>query len=162
MKQDDSLQRPTRKEYKRVFMCKTTNEKFSISNEETIDNGFTRFNANVTSLKSLDPHYSIKNHVRKFLRALSLKWRAKVMAIEEAKDLATLPLDEIVGNLKVYEMILENDGVVSRTTTKDKVKSLTLKANITRGQTSKNSTCQDESDVDKEINLMAKNFRKLS
>ncbi|GJT33140.1 UBN2 domain-containing protein [Tanacetum coccineum] len=110
-----------RKEYELVFMCKTAKEKFSISNEETIDSGFTRFNAIVTSLKSLDLDYSSKNHVRKFLRALPLKWRAKVTAIEEAKDLATLPLDELVRNLKVYEMILENDGVVSKTTTNDKV-----------------------------------------
>ncbi|GKA70790.1 hypothetical protein Tco_0776929 [Tanacetum coccineum] len=64
--------------------------------------GFTRFNAIMTSLKSLDPDYSSKNHVRKFLRALTLKWRAKVTAIEEDKDLATLPLDELIGNLKVY------------------------------------------------------------
>nr|GEU55648.1 zf-CCHC domain-containing protein/UBN2 domain-containing protein [Tanacetum cinerariifolium] len=42
-------------------------------------------------------------------------WRAKVMAIEEAKDLATLPLDELIDNLKVYEMVLEGDGVVSKT-----------------------------------------------
>nr|GEV74024.1 UBN2 domain-containing protein [Tanacetum cinerariifolium] len=76
-------------------------ENFSISNEETIDSGFTRFNAILTSLKSLDLDYSIKNHVRKFLRALPLKWRAKVTAIEEAKDLATLHHDELVGNLKV-------------------------------------------------------------
>ncbi|GJV68442.1 hypothetical protein Tco_1483951 [Tanacetum coccineum] len=75
-------------------------EKFSISNEETIDSGFTRFNAIVTSIKSLDPDYSSKNYVRKFLRALPLKWRAKVMTIEEAKDLATLPLDELIGNLR--------------------------------------------------------------
>ncbi|GKD45929.1 hypothetical protein Tco_1270574 [Tanacetum coccineum] len=93
-------------------------EKFSISSEETIDSGFTRFNAIVTSLKSLDQDYLSKNHVRMFLHALPLKWRAKVMAIKEAKDLATLPLDGIIGNLKVYEMILENDGVVSKTTTK--------------------------------------------
>ncbi|GJS76386.1 hypothetical protein Tco_0726267 [Tanacetum coccineum] len=146
-----------RKEFEIVFMCKTAKEvwhtliithqgnslvsdckidlltqeyeKFSISNEETIDNGFTRFNAIVTT---------------------------KVMVIEEAKDLATLPLDELVGNRKVYEMILENDGVVSKTITNDKVKSIALKANITRGQTSNNSTCQDESDEDEEINLMAK------
>ncbi|GJR13403.1 putative RNA-directed DNA polymerase [Tanacetum coccineum] len=87
-------------------------EKFSITDEETINNGFTRFNAIVTSLKSLDPDYSSKNHVRKVLCALQLKWRAKVTAIEEAKDLATFPLDELAENLKVYEMILENDGVV--------------------------------------------------
>ncbi|GJV04055.1 glyceraldehyde-3-phosphate dehydrogenase GAPCP1, chloroplastic-like protein, partial [Tanacetum coccineum] len=58
-------------------------EKFSISNEETIDSGFTRFN---------------------------------VTAIEEAKDLATLPLDELIGNLKVYEIVLDSDGVSPKTT----------------------------------------------
>ncbi|GJS73878.1 hypothetical protein Tco_0706719 [Tanacetum coccineum] len=106
-------------------------EKFSISSEETIDSGFTRFNAIVTSLKSLVQDYSRKNHVRKFLRALPLKWRAKVMVIKEAKDLATLTLDELIGNLKVYEMILENDDVASKNT-KEKVKSLALKAKVNR------------------------------
>nr|GEW09293.1 UBN2 domain-containing protein [Tanacetum cinerariifolium] len=100
---------------------------------------FTRFNAIVTSLKSLDLDYSSKNHVRKFLLALPLKWRAKVTALEEAKDLGILPLDELVENLKIYEMILENDSVVSKTTTKDKVKSLALKAKVTREQTSDDS-----------------------
>ncbi|GJU31492.1 MAK10-like protein [Tanacetum coccineum] len=66
------------------------------------------------------PDYSSKNHVRKFLCALPLKWRAKVTAIKEAKDLATLPLDKLVRNLKVYEMVLKNDGVVSKTTIKEK------------------------------------------
>nr|GEX18938.1 hypothetical protein [Tanacetum cinerariifolium] len=142
-------------------------EKFSISNEETIDSGFTRFIAIVTSLKSLDPDYSSKNHIRKFLHALPLKWRAKMMAIKEAKDLATLPLDELVENLKVDEMILKNDGVVSKTTTKDKVKFLALKAKVTREQTSDDIDSQDGSDegVDEEeveaFNLMARNFRKF-
>ncbi|GJZ18151.1 hypothetical protein Tco_0554274 [Tanacetum coccineum] len=89
-------------------------ERFSISYEKTIDSGFTRFNAIITSLKSLVLDYSSKNHVRKFFCALPLKWRAKVMAIEEAKDLATLPLDELIGNLKVYEMILASEGVASK------------------------------------------------
>ncbi|GJT36662.1 hypothetical protein Tco_0927081 [Tanacetum coccineum] len=39
------------------------------------------------------PDYLSKNHMRKFLRALPLKWRAKVTVIEEAKDLATLLLE---------------------------------------------------------------------
>ncbi|GKF40129.1 hypothetical protein Tco_0120190, partial [Tanacetum coccineum] len=78
------------KEYERFFMCKTAKEiwhtliithqgnsqvknynidlltqeykKFSILSDETIDSSFTRFNAIVTSLKSLDPGYSSKNH----------------------------------------------------------------------------------------------------
>nr|GEY52001.1 zf-CCHC domain-containing protein/DUF4219 domain-containing protein/UBN2 domain-containing protein [Tanacetum cinerariifolium] len=83
------------------------------------------------------------------------------MSIKEAKDLATLSLDELIENPKDYEMVLDNDGLGSKTT-KEKVKSLALKANITRGQTSNNSTCQDKSDEDEEINLMAKNFKKLS
>ncbi|GJZ04757.1 hypothetical protein Tco_0538032 [Tanacetum coccineum] len=42
------------------------------------------------SLKALDEGYSSKNYVRKFHRALHPKWRAKVMAIEESKDLISL------------------------------------------------------------------------
>nr|GEW53963.1 phospholipase-like protein [Tanacetum cinerariifolium] len=87
--------------------------------------------------------------------------RAKVMAIKEAKDFATLPLDELIVNLKVYEMVLDNDGIASRTT-KKKVKSLALKSKVTREQNSDDSDSQDESDKDEESNLMAKNFRKLS
>ncbi|GJU36844.1 hypothetical protein Tco_1185198 [Tanacetum coccineum] len=117
-----------RKEYKRVIMCKTSREKFPISNEETIDSGFIRFNAIMTSIKSLDPDYSSKNHVRKFLRALPLKWRAKVTAIEEAKDLATLPLDELIRDLKVYEMVLDNDGIESKIT-KEMTKEVKLNVN---------------------------------
>ncbi|GJY05721.1 hypothetical protein Tco_0371661 [Tanacetum coccineum] len=182
-----------RKEYARVFMCKTTKEvwhtliithqgnsqvknckidlltqeyeKFSISNEETIDSGFTRFNVIMTRLKSLDTDYSSKNHVRKFLRALPMKWRSNVTAIEGAKDLATLLLDELIGNLKVYEMVLNNDGVGSKTT-KEKVKSLALKAKATKEQTSDDSNSQGGTDEDineKEadaFNLLARNFRK--
>ena len=101
--------------------------------EETIDNGYTRFNAIITSLTALDASFYNKNHVRKFLRALPVKWRPKVMAIEESKNLAELPLDELIGNLKVYEMILENDKTMTKDK-KEKVKSLALKARITRKQ----------------------------
>ncbi|GJR82843.1 DUF4219 domain-containing protein [Tanacetum coccineum] len=158
------------KEYERnckINLLTQEYEKFSISNEETIDSGFTRFNAFVTSIKSFNPDYSSKNHVRKFLHAPPLKWRAKVTTIKEAKDLATLPLDEQFRNLKVYEMILENDGVVSKTTTKEKVKSLSLKAKVTWEQTSDDSDSQDGSDEDVDedeeaetFNLLARNFRK--
>nr|GEX48427.1 serine/threonine protein kinase SRPK1 [Tanacetum cinerariifolium] len=104
----------------RIYNKRTQYEKFSISDEKTIDSDFTRFSAIVTSLKSLDQDYSSKNHVRKFLCALPLKWRANVMTIKEAKELAILLLDELISNLKVYEMILENDGIVSKNTIKEK------------------------------------------
>ncbi|GJU41110.1 zf-CCHC domain-containing protein [Tanacetum coccineum] len=65
---------------------------------------FARFNTIITSLKVLDEGFSSKNYVRKFLRALHPKWRAKVMAIEELKDLSSLALDELIGNLKLHEV----------------------------------------------------------
>ncbi|GJR00288.1 hypothetical protein Tco_0523272, partial [Tanacetum coccineum] len=75
-------------------------EQFVISEDESIDSAFARFNTIITSLKALDEGYSSKNYVRKFLRALHPKLRAKVMAIEESKGLTSLSLDELIGNLK--------------------------------------------------------------
>ncbi|GKC13551.1 hypothetical protein Tco_1010333, partial [Tanacetum coccineum] len=118
-----------RKEYERIFMCNTAKEiwktllithqsnsqvkdnkidllvqqyeQFVISEDESIDSAFARFNTIITSLKSLDEGYSSKNYVRKFLRALHPKWRAKVTAIEESKDLTSLSLIECsFGNSK--------------------------------------------------------------
>nr|GEX24954.1 DUF4219 domain-containing protein/UBN2 domain-containing protein [Tanacetum cinerariifolium] len=150
------------KEYERVSMCKTAKE-FAVSDEETIDSGFTRFIAIVTSLISLDKDYSNTNNVRKFLQVIPLRWRSKVTTIEEAKELAKLPLEELIGNLKVYEMVLRNDGVISMST-KEKVKSLALKAKVTRGQTSNESVCQDGSDEDEDeeedFNSIVKNLWK--
>ncbi|GJT55314.1 hypothetical protein Tco_0990368 [Tanacetum coccineum] len=99
-----------RKEYERIS-CVTRQKKFG-KLYESIDNAFARFNTIITSLKALDEGYSNKNYVRKFLRALHLKWRAKVMAIEELKDLTSLSLDELIGNLKVHEMIIKKDSEI--------------------------------------------------
>ncbi|GJU57609.1 hypothetical protein Tco_1235375 [Tanacetum coccineum] len=101
-----------RKEYERIFMCHTATEfwktllithqgnsqvkdnkidlllqqyeQFVISEDESIDSAFARFNTIITSLKALDEGYSSKNYVRKFLRALHPKWRVK--AKNESSD----------------------------------------------------------------------------
>ncbi|GKC11986.1 hypothetical protein Tco_1008768, partial [Tanacetum coccineum] len=46
------------------------------------------------------------------LRDLHPKWRAKVTTIEESKDLTSLSLDELIRNLKVYEMIIKKDSKI--------------------------------------------------
>nr|GEU33269.1 copia protein [Tanacetum cinerariifolium] len=102
-------------------------EEFIIKDNETIGFAFARFNTIITSLKALDESFSSRNHVRKFLRALPTKWCPKVTAIEGSKDLSTLPLDELIGNLKIYEVVLEKDLETSRNK-KEKYKSLALKA----------------------------------
>ncbi|GJZ29833.1 retrovirus-related pol polyprotein from transposon TNT 1-94 [Tanacetum coccineum] len=67
-----------------------------------------------------------KNYVRKFLRALHPKWRAKVTTIKESKDLTSLSLDDLIGNLIVHEMIIKKDSEIVKA--KVERKSLSLKA----------------------------------
>nr|GFC49858.1 UBN2 domain-containing protein [Tanacetum cinerariifolium] len=111
---------------------------------ESIDSAYTRFNTIITSLKALDEGYYCKNYVWKFLRALHPKWRANVTAIEESKDLISLSLDELIGNLKVYEMIIKKDSKI----VKEKVerKSITLKAK----KDSSDEECSTSSSEDEE------------
>ncbi|GKC12429.1 retrovirus-related pol polyprotein from transposon TNT 1-94 [Tanacetum coccineum] len=102
-------------------------EQFTIPEKKSIDNAFARFNTIITSLKALNEGFSSKNYVRKFLRALHPKWSAKVTAIEESKDLTSLSLDELIGNLKVYEVIIKKDSKIVKDK-REQSRSLALKA----------------------------------
>ncbi|GKE16152.1 hypothetical protein Tco_1423729, partial [Tanacetum coccineum] len=130
-------------------------EQFVISEDESIDSAFARFNTIITSLKALDEGYSSNNYVRKFLRALHLKWRAKVMAIEELKYLTSLFLDELIGNLKVHEMIIKKDSKI----VKERVerKSLALKAK----KESSDEECSTSGSEDEEYAMEVRDFEKF-
>ncbi|GKE46323.1 hypothetical protein Tco_1477581, partial [Tanacetum coccineum] len=71
--------------------------------------------------------FSSKNYVRKFLRDLHPKWRATVTVIEESKDLSSLALDELIGNLKVHKVVMEKDSEIYKGK-KERIKSIALKA----------------------------------
>ncbi|GJV72283.1 retrovirus-related pol polyprotein from transposon TNT 1-94 [Tanacetum coccineum] len=105
---------------------------------------------------ALDESFSSRNHVRKFLRALPTKWRPKVTTIEESKDLSTLPLDELIVKLKVYEVVLEKDMEISKSK-KEKYKSLALKA---RKVSSNEEVSCSESD-DEEYAMAVRDFKKF-
>jgi len=175
-----------RKEYERVFMCKSAKEawdtlvvthqgnaqvieskiellvaqyeQFAIGDDEKIDVGYSRFNTICTSLKALGTIYTPKQYVRKFLRALPSKWRPKVTAIDEAKDFEKLSLDELVGNLKVHEVILEKDEEIARLK-KEKFKSIALKAKHQVETSSEEN--EDEIDEDEELACMVRNFKRV-
>nr|GEU44662.1 copia-type Pol polyprotein [Tanacetum cinerariifolium] len=102
-------------------------EQFTIPEEESIDHAFARFNTTITSLKALDEGFSSKNYVRKFFRSLHPKWHAKVTAIKESKDLTSLSLDELIGILKVYEVIIKKDSEMVKGK-REQNRSLALKA----------------------------------
>ncbi|GKA23040.1 zf-CCHC domain-containing protein [Tanacetum coccineum] len=127
-----------------------------MSGEESIDNAFAKFNTIITSLKALDEGFSSKNCVRKFLRALHPKWRAKVMAIEESKNLTTLSLDELIGNLKVYEEVIKKDSETVKSK-REQSRSIALKA---RKESSDEDSSTSDSE-DEEYAMAVRNFKKF-
>nr|GEV29893.1 zf-CCHC domain-containing protein/UBN2 domain-containing protein [Tanacetum cinerariifolium] len=126
-------------------------EQFVISEDESIDSAFARFNTIITSLKALDEGYSSKNYVRKFLRALHPKWRAKITAIKES----SLSLDELIRNLKVHEMIIKKDSKIFKA--KGERKSLGLKAK----KESSDEECLTSGSKDEEYAMAVRDFKKF-
>ncbi|GJR14796.1 zf-CCHC domain-containing protein [Tanacetum coccineum] len=130
-------------------------EQFMSSEEESIDNAFAKFNTIITSLKTLDEGFSSKNCVRKFLRALHPKWRIKVTVIEESKNLTTLSLDELIGNLKVYEEVIKKDSETVKRK-REQSRSIALKA---RKESSDDSSTSDSED--EEYAIAVRDFKKF-
>ncbi|GAV79726.1 zf-CCHC domain-containing protein/UBN2 domain-containing protein, partial [Cephalotus follicularis] len=62
----------------------------------------------INSLQFLNKCYTNSEMVRKILRCLPKSWMPKVTAIEEAKDLNTFPLEELLGSLMTHEMTIKN------------------------------------------------------
>jgi len=57
------------------------------------------------SFDALVMTYTSAKIMRKIFRSLSKTWEAKVMAIQEAKDLTKLPLKELIGSLIIYKAL---------------------------------------------------------
>lgn len=45
--------------------------------------------------------------VRKILRSLPKRFYMKVTSIEEAKDVSTIKVDELIGSLLMFEMVID-------------------------------------------------------
>ena len=73
--------------------------------------------------------------VRKVLRSLLKRYHAKIIAIEESKDINQIPLIELVSNLQTYELGLSRIGKSS----KSKSKSMASKA-----KSSDTDDCSDD------------------
>ena len=81
-------------------------ELFLMKDNETIIEMITRFTNIVNGLEALAKTYKEFKKVMKILRSLPSKWHTKVTAIQEAKDLTKLSLEELIGSLMTYEINL--------------------------------------------------------
>ncbi|GJY89257.1 hypothetical protein Tco_0503885 [Tanacetum coccineum] len=80
----------------------------------------------------------------------------KVTAIEESKNLTTLPLDELIGNLKVYEEVIKKD-VETVKGKKEQSRSLALK--VKKEVSDEDSSSSDSED--EEYAMAVKEFKKF-
>ncbi|GJY67275.1 zf-CCHC domain-containing protein [Tanacetum coccineum] len=89
-------------------------------------------------------------------QSLLITHQAKVMAIEESKDLTSLALDDLIGNLKVHEVVMEKDSEIYRGKN-ERVKSIALKA---KKVSSDDETLTSGSDGEEYV-MAVRNFKKF-
>lgn len=88
----------------KLHMLTTRFEKLEVEEDETI----AMFNAKLIDIANqafqLGKRYSYEMLIQKTLRSLAKRFEAKVAKIEEARDITTMWLDELMGLLQEYEM----------------------------------------------------------
>ncbi|KAL3520312.1 hypothetical protein ACH5RR_018461 [Cinchona calisaya] len=74
---------------------------------ENIDKMYFRFNDMVKDLEGLGKEYSLSEKNRKILNALPKEWEPKSIAIEESKNLNSMPIDSLINSLTSFELKLK-------------------------------------------------------
>ena len=100
----------------------TSFEEIKMEEDESFDELYAKLKDIVNSVFNLGETIFEPKIVRKVFRSLPKRFHAKIMAIEESKDIDKIPLTELVGNLQTYEIGLTRIGKLG------KGKSMTLKA----------------------------------
>ncbi|KAH9669926.1 hypothetical protein KPL70_021986 [Citrus sinensis] len=124
-------------------------ELFQMKQNENVYSMYTRFTDIVNTLGALGKTFSNSEKVKKIIRSLPKEWRPKRTAIEEAKDLNTLPLDDLIGSLISYE-----ENLAAEKGHEEKKKSIALKA-------SKYESDGESEPNDEELSMLARRFKKF-
>ncbi|GAV57810.1 DUF4219 domain-containing protein/UBN2 domain-containing protein, partial [Cephalotus follicularis] len=94
----------------KIIMLFQDNEMFTMHENEDIKTMFTRFTNITNALQARNKVYTNGEMVRKILRFLPRVWMPKVIAVEESKDLNTLPLEDLLGSLMTLEVTIMKKG----------------------------------------------------
>lgn len=85
-------------------MLTTQYETFVMKDGETIFVMNSRFTSVTNELRCLGEPIPIRNQVRMMLKVIPKSWESNVDVIIEAKDLMTLHMDDMIGNIQTYEL----------------------------------------------------------
>ena len=78
--------------------------------DDSFDEFYAKLKDIVNSVFNLGETIPEPKIVRKVLRSLPERFHAKIIAIEESKDIDKIPLTKLVGNLQTYELGLTRIG----------------------------------------------------
>ena len=90
--------------------------------DESFDEFYAKLKGIVNLAFNLGETIPESKIVRKVLRSLPERFHAKIIVIEESKDIDKIPLTELVGNLQTYELDLTRIGKLGKS------KSMALKS----------------------------------
>ena len=124
-------------------------EEIKMEGDESFDEFYAKLKDIVHSTFNLGETIPEPMIVRKVLKSLTERFHAKIIAIEESKDIDKIPLTELVGNLQTYELDL------TKIRKSSKSKSMALKAK---------SSDIDESSDDKDSKMksyITRQFKKF-
>lgn len=122
-------------------------EGLKMSEDETVEHYMVRVNGIVNTIRGLREQVKDAVVVKKILRSLPREYNAKVSAIEEAKNLNKISLDELHGTLTAYEMRMVETKHTEKEAAFKSMKKLKIK--------------QESSDEDSDDELLAYLARKF-
>jgi len=138
-------------------------ELFKMKDDESIEEMYSRFQTLVSGLQILKKSYVASDHVSKILRSLPARWRPKITAIEEAKDLINLSVEDLVSSLKVHEISLDEHEPAKKS------KSITLPSKGKSSKAHKVIESEEESldgdsdeDLTKKMTMLSNRLQYLS
>ncbi|XP_077249185.1 uncharacterized protein LOC143888633 [Tasmannia lanceolata] len=134
-------------------------EAFKMKNDESIYEIYTRFTNIINELEGLGKTYTNEEIVNKLLRSLPASWDLKITAIEEAKNLDTILLEELVGSLITHEMKMKKRSDQQGHKDDPKKKGIAFKANADSESESEGEKFQN---LRKGLALLTKKFRHCS
>ena len=94
----------------KVQRLTTSFEVIKMEKDESFDEFYAKLKDIVNSTFNIGETIHEPKIVKKVLRSLLERFRAKITTIEESKDIDKIHLTKLVGNLQTYELVLSRIG----------------------------------------------------
>jgi hypothetical protein len=134
----------------KIQMLVSKFEEIRMEEEETFDEFYSKLSTIRNSTINLGKKMTDAKIVKKILRSLPPRFIPQVAAITQSQDLETMRVEELVGSLQTFELLLPKP---------QNSKNLALKINTTKGKSV--DLFDEEFGDDEEMAMMARKFKKF-